>query len=105
MGVGVANKRIAVPNVQAAQIAGPSYLLEFRRSKEKNNISGVKAITIAISTIGHSERGRCTAAMPPITAMVASIAATIVMLKPEGSLCSLQRSHSCKRRFSASGIA
>ena len=43
--------------------------------------------------------------MPPITAMVVSIAATIVMLKPEGSICSLRRTQSRRRRFSASGIA
>ena len=71
----------------------------------KKIISGAKAITIAISTNGHWESGRCKAAMPPITAMVASIAATIVMLKPDGSICSLRRTQSCRWRFSASGIS
>ena len=42
MGVGVAKRRIAVPKVHAAQIAGPSYLLELLRSKEKKTISGTR---------------------------------------------------------------
>ena len=104
IGPGVAKRRMAVPPMNAAASAGPSYLSLLLRSKVRKTISGVKATTIASTTTGHSETGRCMAAMPPITAIAVSIATTKVMLKPEGSICSLRRTQSCRRRFNASGM-
>lgn len=81
--VGLANSRIAVPTMNAAHSVGPSFLSAMPlRSKVKNTISGLNAITIAITTIGHSAAGRCSAAMLPTTTIIASKPATTVMLKP-----------------------